>query len=147
MAASNELYATKSIHLSPSDLSELIVSLGGVKFWIVSVAPLYIGWVLAHAPAQRHLFVDDLRVVLGMIVVGPLLGTFPLLLDVHHDMGTTDRVNPRKKYVQVVEELIGDGLMERDTLLLAAFGFAAMRLVLAAYVPGSLARYSPGGGR
>src|SRR6266702_368041 len=146
MAASNELYATKSIHLSPSDLSELIVSLGGVKFWIVSVAPLYIGWVLAHAPAQRHLFVDDLRVVLGIIVVGPLLGTFTLLLNVYHDMGTTDRVNPRKKYVQVVEELIGEGLMERDTLLLAPFGFAAMGLVLAAYVSGSLVRYSPGGG-
>src|SRR3989454_8851409 len=61
-------------------------------------------------------------------------------------MGTTDRVNPRKKYVQVVEELIGEGLMERDTLLLAAFGFAAMGLVLAAYVSGSLVRYSAGGG-
>src|SRR5207244_7936219 len=36
--------------------------------------------------------------------------------------------------------------MERDTLLLAAFGFAAMGLVLAAYVSGSLVRYSPGGG-
>src|SRR3989454_1593432 len=94
----------------------------------------------------RHLFVDDLRVVLGMIVVGPLLGTFTLLLNVYHDMGTTDRVNPRKKYVQVVEELIGEGLMERDTLLLAAFGFAAMGLVLAAYVSGSLVRYSPGSG-
>ena len=146
MVASNERYATKSIHLSPSDLSELIVSLGGVKFWIVSVAPLYIGWVLAQPAALRHLFVDDLRVVLGMIVVGPLLGTFTLLLNVYHDMGTTDRVNPRKKYVQVVEELIGEGLMERDTLLLAAFGFAAMGLVLAAYVSGSLVRYSPGDG-
>src|SRR2546426_1100824 len=94
----------------------------------------------------RHLFVDDLRVVLGIIVVGPLLGTFTLLLNVYHDMGTTDRVNPRKKYVQVVEELIGEGLMERDTLLLAAFGFAAMGLVLAAYVSGSLVRYSPADG-
>src|SRR2546425_10991971 len=36
--------------------------------------------------------------------------------------------------------------MERDTPLLAAFGFAAMGLVLAAYVSGSLVRYSPGGG-
>src|SRR5438309_6302150 len=141
MAATTDIRGTKSIHLSPSDLSELIVSLGGVKFWIVSVAPLYIGWVLAHAPAQRHLFVDDLRVVLGIIVVGPLLGTFTLLLNVYHDMGTTDRVNPRKKYVQVVEELIGEGLMERDTLLLAAFGFAAMGLVLAAYVSGAIVGY------
>src|SRR5216117_4231347 len=143
MVASNERYATKSIHLSPSDLSELIVSLGGVKFWIVAVAPLYIGWVLAQPESARHLFIDDLRVVLGILVVGPLLGTFTLLLNVYYDMGTTDRVNPRKKYVQVVEELIGEGLMERDTLLLAAFGFAAMGLVLAAYVSGSLVGYNP----
>src|SRR5207245_4673448 len=119
MAASNELYATKSIHLSPSDLTELIVSLGGVKFWIVSVVPLYIGWVLAQSAAIRHLFIDDLRVVLGIIVVGPLLGTFTLLLNAYYDMETTDRVNPRKKYVQLVDELIGEVLMERDTLILA----------------------------
>src|SRR5207244_13642064 len=102
MAASNELYATKSIHLSPSDLSELIVSLGGVKFWIVSVAPLYIGWVLEHAPAQRHLFVDDLRVVLGIIVVAPLLGTFTILLNVLLAMCTTDLFTPRLTDVKSV---------------------------------------------
>src|SRR5947209_14539729 len=143
MAASNELYATKSIHLSPSDLSELIVSLGGVKFWIVAIAPLYIGWVLAQPPGGRHLFIDDLRVVLGIIVIGPLLGTFTLLLNVYSDMETTDRVNPRKKYVQVVEQLIGQGLMERETLLLAAFGFAATALVLAAYISRTLVQYRP----
>src|SRR2546422_981154 len=149
MGLTTDIRGTKQLHLSPSDLTELIVSLGGVKFWIVSVAPLYIGWVLAHAPAQRHLFIDDLRVVLGTIVVGPLLGTFTLLLNVYHDMGTTDRINPRKKYVQVVEELVGEGLMERDTLLLASFGFAAMGLVIAAYISGSLVGYNPaeaGGG-
>src|SRR2546422_208312 len=149
MGLTTDIRGTKQLHLSPSDLTELIVSLGGVKFWIVSVAPLYIGWVLAHAPAQRHLFIDDLRVVLGIIVVGPLLGTFTLLLNVYHDMGTTDRINPRKKYVQVVEELVGEGLMERDTLLLASFGFASMGLVLAAYISGSLVGYNPaeaGGG-
>lgn len=128
--------------MAPSDLTELIVSLGGVKFWIVAVAPLYIGWVLAQPEANRHLFIDDLAVVLGILVVGPLLGTFTLLLNVYYDMETTDRVNPRKKYVQVVEELIGEGLMERETLLLAAFGFAAMGLVLSAYVSGSLIRYN-----
>ena len=143
MGLTSDIRGTRQLHLSPSDLTELIVSIGGVKFWIVSVAPLYIGWVLAHAPGQRHLFIDDLRVVLGIMVVGPLLGTFTLLLNVYHDMGTTDRVNPRKKYVQVVEELIGEGLMERDTLLLASFGFAAMGLVLAAYVSGSLVGYNP----
>src|SRR5437879_9610623 len=143
MSLASDLRGANQLHLSPSDLTELIVSLGGVKFWIVSVAPLYIGWVLAHAPAQRHLFIDDLRVVLGIIVVGPLLGTFTLLLNVYHDMGTTDRINPRKKYVQEVEELLGDASMGRDTLLLASFGFAAVGLVLAAYISGSLVGYNP----
>ncbi|HKW43726.1 MAG TPA: UbiA family prenyltransferase [Thermoplasmata archaeon] len=149
MGAAGEVPVTRELHLSPSDLTELIVSLGGVKFWVVSVVPLYIGWVLAQESNLRHLFIDDLRVVLGIIVVGPLLGTFTLLLNVYYDMVTTDRVNPRKKYVQVVEELIGQGLMERDTLLLAAFGFAATGLVVAGYVSGSLIRYNPadrGGG-
>jgi chlorophyll synthase len=141
-----DIHITKEIRVSPSDLTELIVSLGGVKFWIVAVAPLYIGWVLAQPAATRHLFVDDLRVVLGILVVGPLLGTFTLLLNVYYDMGTTDRVNPRKKYVQVVEELVGEGLMERDTLLLAAFGFAAMGLVLAAYLSQALVQYAPSEG-
>ena len=143
MGAEGEIRITKELRVSPSDLTELIVSLGGVKFWIVAVAPLYIGWVLAQPESARHLFIDDLRVVLGILVVGPLLGTFTLLLNVYYDMGTTDRVNPRKKYVQVVEELIGEGLMERDTLLLAAFGFAAMGLVLAAYVSGAIVGYDP----
>ncbi|PYP30285.1 MAG: hypothetical protein DMD49_10905 [Gemmatimonadetes bacterium] len=144
VSAGSEIRITRELRVSPSDLTELIVSLGGVKFWIVAIAPLYIGWVLAQPPGGRHLFIDDLRVVLGIIVIGPLLGTFTLLLNVYSDMETTDRVNPRKKYVQVVEELIGQGLMERETLLLAAFGFAATALVLAAYISRTLVQYHPG---
>jgi 4-hydroxybenzoate polyprenyltransferase len=144
VATEGGLRITKELRVTPSDLTELIVSLGGIKFWIVAVAPLYIGWVLSQQPASaRHLFIDDLRVVLGIIVVGPLLGTFTLLLNVYYDMRTTDRVNPRKKYVQVVQELIGEGLMEPETLLMASLGFAVTGLVLAAYISGSLVSYVP----
>jgi 4-hydroxybenzoate polyprenyltransferase len=135
---------TKELRVTPTDLGELLVSLGGVKFWIVAMFPLYIGWVLAQPPGNRHLFVDDLRVVLGILVVGPFLGTFTLLLNVYYDMETTDRVNPRKKYVQVVEELIGEGLMDRGTILLAALGFAALGLMLAGYASFTLVDYGPG---
>lgn len=144
MAEETGIRITKELRVSPSDLTELIVSLGGIKFWIVAVAPLYIGWVLAQPEAVRHLFIDDLGVVLGIVVVGPFLGTFTLLLNVYYDMRTTDRVNPRKRYVQVVEELIGEGLMEPDTLLMASLGFAATGVVLAAYVSGTLVTYAPG---
>ncbi|HKZ98395.1 MAG TPA: UbiA family prenyltransferase [Thermoplasmata archaeon] len=141
MGAPTGIRVTKELRVSPSDLAELIVSLGGVKFWIVAVFPLYIGWVLAQPLGGRHLFIDDLRVMLGVLVVGPFLGTFTLLLNVYYDMDTTDRANPRKTYVRVVEELIGEGLMDRGTILIAALGFAALGLMFAAYTSLTLVDY------
>lgn len=132
---------TRELRIAPSDLAELIVSLGGVKFWVVAIFPLYIGWVIAQPPGARHLYSDDLRPVLAILIVGPFLGTFTLLLNVYYDMGTTDRANPRKKYVQVVEELIGEGLMDRETIFLASWAFAAIGLLLAAYVSGNLVAF------
>src|SRR3989442_6665659 len=102
----DEIRVTKELYIAPSDLWELILSLGGVKFWIVAMAPLYIGWVLAQPTTDRHLFVNDLRVVLGLLVVGPFLGTFTLLFNTYYDMRTTDQANPRKRYVKIVEELV-----------------------------------------
>src|SRR3989304_4319318 len=67
----------KEVRGPPSDLSELIVSLGGVKFWVVAMAPLYIGWVLAQPVGGRHVFVDDIRIVLAFLVIAPFLSTFP----------------------------------------------------------------------
>ncbi|HLB66895.1 MAG TPA: UbiA family prenyltransferase [Thermoplasmata archaeon] len=128
---------TKEIFVSPSDLSELIVSLGGVKFWVVAIAPLYVGWVLAQPDASRHLFIDDIRIVLAFLVVGPFLGTFTLLFNTYYDMGTTDFVNPRKRYVQMVQELI-----DPDTLRLASLGFAALGLLLSAYVSANFVSYA-----
>ncbi len=144
MAEVGEVRVTKEFRLTPSDLSELIVSLGGIKFWIVAIVPLYVGWLLGQPEASRHLFIDDLRVTLAIVAIGPFLGTFTLLLNVYYDMGTTDQVNPRKRYVQVVEELIGEGLMDRETLLLASLSFATLGLLLAAYVSANLVRYVPG---
>ena len=133
-----EIRITRELRISPSDLAELIVSLGGVKFWVVAIFPLYIGWVIAQPPGSRHLYIDDLPAVLAILIVGPFLGTFTLLLNVYYDMSTTDRANPRKKYVQVVEELIGEGVMDRETIFLASWAFAAIGLLLAAYVSGNL---------
>ncbi|HLE46446.1 MAG TPA: UbiA family prenyltransferase [Thermoplasmata archaeon] len=128
---------TKEILVTPSDLSELIVSLGGVKFWVVAMVPLYIGWVLAQPAATRHLFVDDIGIVLAFLVIGPFLSTFTLLFNTYYDMGTTDRANPRKKYVRMVEEVV-----DRETLLWASLGFAALGLLLAAYVSGNFVSYA-----
>ncbi len=134
---------TKELKVTPSDLSELIVSLGGVKFWVVAIAPLYVGWVLGQPASERRLFIDDLSITLAIITIGPFLGTFTLLLNLYYDLATTDQANPRKKYTQVVEELIGDGIMDRDTLLLAALGFGALGLLLAIHISSTLVRYGP----
>src|SRR5437867_711628 len=133
----NEIRITKELRVSPSDLSELIISLGGVKFWIVAMVPLYIGWVLAQPAATRHLYIDEAGLVLALLVIGPFLSTFTLLLNTHYDMRTTDRLNPRKKYVQVVEELVDPG-----TLVWAAIGFAGLGLLLAWYVSANFVSYS-----
>src|SRR5439155_419743 len=147
-------------------LAYLVRDLGAFAFaigWLSmtsAVAPSFIYTILIDrtekeiptVTATRELILNTSRTlvllgglaVLAIIVIWPLLGTFTLLLNVYSDMETTDRVNPRKKYVQVVEELIGQGLMERETLLLAAFGFAATALVLAAYISRTLVQYHPG---
>ncbi len=128
----------------PQDLTGFIVSLGGVKFWIVAIFPMYVGWVLAQNPfdaAGRHLFVDQLGIVLGFLVIGPLLGTFTLLLNTYYDMGTTDQVNPRKQYVRVIEDVL-----DRETILYAAWGFALIGLLLAFYISQNLIVYTDLGG-
>jgi len=134
----DEIRITKELRVSPSDLSELIVSLGGVKFWIVAMVPLYIGWVLAQPATERHLFIDQAALVLALLVIGPFLSTFTFLVNTYYDMGTTDRLNPRKKYVQIVEEILDPG-----TLLWAAAGFAGLGLLLSWYVAAYFVSYPP----
>lgn len=134
----------KEVHITPQDLFGFILSLGGVKFWIVAAFPLYVGWVLAQNPLGllgRHFFIDDLRVVLGVLVIGPLLGTYSILLNAFFDMRDTDRANPRKEYVRAIEDLV-----DPETILYGAWGFAAVGLLLAAYVSANLIAYPTAGG-
>jgi chlorophyll synthase len=139
----DEVRVRKQVYITPQDLTGFIVSLGGVKFWAVAIFPMYVGWVLAQEPAAaRHLFIDQLGIVLGLAIVGPLLGTFTLLLNTYYDMGTTDLANPRKQYVTVLDDLV-----DRETVLYAAWGFAALGLLLAAFVSENFIAYAaPVGG-
>ena len=133
----DEVRVHKQVYITPQDLTGFIVSLGGIKFWAVAIFPMYVGWVLAQEPVTaRHLFIDQLGIVLGLVLIGPLLGTFTLLINTYYDMETTDRVNPRKQYVTVLEDLV-----DRDTVRYAAWGFAGLGLLLAAFVSTNLVRY------
>ncbi len=132
----------KQVFITPQDLISFVVSLGGIKFWAVAIFPMYAGWVLAQNPAGlagRHLFIDDLRIVLGFIVIGPLLGTFTLLLNTYYDMGSTDRVNPRKQYVRAIEDII-----DRETVLYAAWGFGVLAILLAGFLSANVIAYGGG---
>ncbi|MGI0148478.1 MAG: hypothetical protein ACREDF_02950, partial [Thermoplasmata archaeon] len=83
----DEVRVRKQVYITPQDLTGFIVSLGGIKFWAVAIFPMYVGWVLAQDPVgARHLFVDQLGIVLGLVVIGPLLGTFTLLINTYYDM-------------------------------------------------------------
>jgi 4-hydroxybenzoate polyprenyltransferase len=131
-----EFRVTKEVHLTPQDLLSFVVSLGGIKFWAVAIFPMYVGWVLAQPDGSRHLFIDDLRVVLAFVVIGPLLGTFTLLLNTHYDMRDTDAVNPRKQYVRAIEDII-----DRETIAYAVWGFGGLGLLLAGFVSANLIAY------
>jgi 4-hydroxybenzoate polyprenyltransferase len=133
----DEVRVRKQVYITPQDLTGFIVSLGGIKFWAVAIFPMYVGWVLAQGPVSaRHLFVDQLGIVLGLVVIGPLLGTFTLLINTYYDMDTTDLANPRKQYVTVLEDLV-----DRESVRYAAWGFAGLGLLLAAFVSANLVRY------
>ncbi len=135
-----EIRVRKEVHITPQDLAGFIVSLGGIKFWIVAIFPMYVGWVLAQnpmGPEGRHLFLDELGIVLGFVIIGPLLGTFTLLLNTYYDMESTDRKNPRKEYVRVIEDLVG-----RETVAYSAWGFAVVGLLLGYFVSANLIAYS-----
>jgi len=137
-----EAVIRKEVHITPQDLIAFVVSLGGIKFWAVAIFPMYVGWVLGQNPFDplgtgRHLFIDDLKLVLGLIVIGPLLGTFTLLLNTYYDMGSTDRVNPRKQYVRAIEDII-----DRETVLYAAWGFGVLGVLLAAFISANLISYT-----
>jgi len=129
----------KEVYITPKDLTSFIVSLGGIKFWAVAIFPMYVGWVLAQPAGDRHLFIDDLSIVLGLVVIGPLLGTFTLLLNTHYDMETTDRENPRKEYARVINDVI-----DRETVRYAAWGFGGVGLLLAAFVSVNVVPYETG---
>ena len=124
------------MHLTPQDLLSFVVSLGGIKFWAVAIFPMYTTWVLSQSAGARHLFIDDLRIVLGFVVIGPLLGSFTLLINTYYDMEDTDRINPRKQYVRAIEDII-----DRETVGYAAWGFAGLGLLLAAFISTNLISY------
>src|SRR3989449_9422590 len=132
-----EIRITKELRVSPSDLSELVLSLGGVEFWIRSGGRQFIEWILALPAATRQLYIDDAGLVLALLVIGPFLGTFTFLLNTYYGMGTTDRLTPRKKYVQVVEELI-----DPTTLLWSAVGFAGLGILLSWYVSSNFVSFT-----
>lgn len=115
--------SNKEIHLSYRDITELILSLGGIKFWIVAMYPFYIGWVIGSLN-----MVPSFNCVLGLIVIGPLLGTFTLLFNAYHDL-SADRYNPRKRYTRFFE-----GHVESETMLKSSLMFCVIGILISVLI-------------
>jgi 4-hydroxybenzoate polyprenyltransferase len=114
---------------SPVELFDLLLSLGGVKFWIVAMYPFYIGWVIgtwaASQPgvglASGARMVPDPDGFFGLLIVGPLLTSSTILYNAYYDL-MQDRLNPRKKYLVLFEGYVQPRTVRDASIALALFG-------------------------
>lgn len=120
--------------------------------WMVSILPMYVGWVLATrelAPglaqwasfwagavadgrnAAEFLYTLEATVLLGfdlivaIVVMGPLIWAATLLINDAYDL-PGDRLNPRKARSPLVQGFVSAGFARK-----AAYGFALVTLAVA----------------
>jgi len=106
--------AARPQRLLPALYDVLMVT--SAQFWVVAAAPFYIGAFLA----TRDLF-PGLRVVLGLIVVGPLIGGSTLAYNAYTD-ARVDIFNPRKSHLAYVGGWLTPGLVRAIAVGLAGAG-------------------------
>lgn len=102
----------KSEILIPVSFSEMIRYLWQLslpEFWIVSIFPVYIGYILA----SRNLF-PTVESFLALLIMGPLIMGSTLMLNEYFDRDI-DRKNPRKANSPLIK-----GLIEPENALEAA---------------------------
>jgi 4-hydroxybenzoate polyprenyltransferase len=119
----------RQFRFSPVELFDLILSLGGVKFWIVAMYPFYIGWVIGTWSASRPgvdlasgaRMIPDPDGFFGLIIVGPLITSSTILYNAYYDL-MHDRLNPRKKYLVLFEGYVQPRTVRDASIALALFG-------------------------
>lgn len=82
-----------------------VLMVTSAQFWIVAVAPFYIGWFLN----TRNVW-PDADLVLGMIIAGPLIAGSTLAYNAYTDV-RVDIFNPRKAHLAYVTGWISPDLV------------------------------------
>jgi 4-hydroxybenzoate polyprenyltransferase len=82
-----------------------VLMVTSAQFWIVAVAPFYIGWFL-HS---RNIW-PDAELILGMVIVGPLIAGSTLAYNAYTD-SRVDIFNPRKAHLAYVTGWISPDLV------------------------------------
>ena len=82
-----------------------VLMVTSAQFWIVSVAPFFIGWFL-HS---RNIW-PDADLILGMVIVGPLIAGSTLAYNAYTDT-RVDIFNPRKAHLAYVTGWISPDLV------------------------------------
>jgi len=106
--------AARPQRLLPALYDVLMVT--SAQFWVVAAAPFYIGAFLATRD-----IVPGWRVVLGLVVVGPLIGGSTLAYNAYTD-ARVDILNPRKAHLAYVGGWLTPGLVRAIAAGLAGAG-------------------------
>jgi 4-hydroxybenzoate polyprenyltransferase len=96
-----------------------VLMVTSAQFWVVAVAPFYIGWFL-----YTHELWPDAKLFLGMIIVGPLIAGSTLAYNAYTDV-RVDIFNPRKAHLAYVT-----GWISPEVVLGIASGMVLLGLIL-----------------
>jgi 4-hydroxybenzoate polyprenyltransferase len=96
-----------------------VLMVTSAQFWVVAVAPFYIGWFL-HT---RNVW-PDAELVLGMVIAGPLIAGSTLAYNAYTDV-RVDIFNPRKAHLAYVT-----GWISPEVVLGLARGMVLLGLLL-----------------
>jgi len=93
-----------------------VLMVTSAQFWIVAVAPFYIGWFLS----SRHIW-PDADLIIGMVIVGPLIAGSTLAYNAYTDV-RVDIFNPRKAHLAYVRGWISPDLVLGLTMAMVGLG-------------------------
>jgi 4-hydroxybenzoate polyprenyltransferase len=96
-----------------------VLMVTSAQFWIVAVAPFYIGWFL-----NTRTIWPDADLILGMVIVGPMIAGSTLAYNAYTD-ARVDVFNPRKAHLAYVT-----GWISPDLVLGLARGMVVLGLLL-----------------
>ena len=96
-----------------------VLMVTSAQFWIVAVAPFYIGWFL-----NTHNIWPDADLILGMVIMGPMIAGSTLAYNAYTDV-RVDIFNPRKAHLAYVA-----GWISPELVLGLARGMVVLGLLL-----------------